>query len=141
MRRLGRILSCGVLVLWAGCSSSPEAPSGALDGTWSGTMTGDGGGGITLVLAQNGAGIAGTFQWRSTDGTQTRAGEAGGTLAGSVLSLSLSGTPLVCPGGITLSGVVSATVTVNGSRMAGSYAAFTCGGAAAGTVEVARQPG
>lgn len=142
-RALWRIVVCGVvLVSLAACSSGPAAPSGGLDGTWLGTMTDSvsGPGTLKLVLTQTSAGVAGTFVLAFADVSQNRSGAAGGTLAASVLVMTLTPTaPLVCSPGVTLSGTVSTTMTVSGNRMTGTYSAFTCGGAIGGNIDVTHQ--
>lgn len=133
---------CVWLATLAGCSSGPAAPSSLLDGTWSGTFSdsGSGAGSAKLVLTQTAAGVAGTFAITFSDATKDRSGTVGGTVAASLLVLTLSpSAPVVCSPTVTLSGTLSATLTVAGNRMTGTYSSFTCGGAAGGSVDIARQ--
>jgi hypothetical protein len=138
----GRILiCCAWLASFSACSSGPAAPSGALDGVWSGTLSdgASGAGSATLVLTQMSAGVSGTFAITLPD-AQNRAGRVGGTVAASVLVLTLTpSTPLACSPTVTLSGTMSATMTVTGNRMTGTYSSFTCGGAIGGAIDITRQ--
>lgn len=140
---LGRILvCCAWLASFSACSSGPAAPSGALDGTWSGTLSDSaaGAGTAKLVLTQMSAGVSGTFAVTFPDATQNRVGTVGGTMAASVLVLTLTpSAPLACSPTVTLSGTMSATMTVAGNRMTGTYSSFTCGGAIGGAIDVTRQ--
>jgi hypothetical protein len=142
-RVVGRILVCCLLLAsFAACSSGPAAPTGGLDGTWSGTLTdsASGSGTAQLVLTQTSAGVSGTFVIAFPDASRNRSGTAGGTLAASVLVLTLSpSAPLACSPGVTLSGTISATATIVGNRMTGTYSSFTCGGAIGGTIDVTRR--
>lgn len=142
-RTLWRIVVCGALLLpVAACSSGPVAPSGGFDGTWLGTLSdsASGSGSVKLVLSQAAAGVSGTFAITFADSSQNRSGTAGGTAAAPLLVLSLvPAAPLVCSGGVTLTGTLSATMTMSGNRMSGSYSSFTCGGAIGGTLDVSRQ--
>lgn len=139
-RVIGLLVCCAWL--WCGaCSSPPSAPSGALDGTWAGTMTGDASDSavVTLVLAQTGAGVSGTFAITRPSAAD-RTGVVTGTLAAPVVLLTFSSPmPLVCSPTVTLSGALSATMTLNGSRMTGTYSAFTCGGAIGGSIDLTRR--
>jgi len=140
MHRVIGFLVCCAWLLCGACSPQPSSPSGALDGTWAGTMTGDGSeaGGVTLVLAQTGAGVSGTFVM-TRPSAPDRTGVVTGTLAAPVVLLTFaSPAPLVCSPTVTLSGTLSATMTLNGSRMTGTYSAFTCGGAVGGTIDLTR---
>ena len=142
-RVLRRILGCCLLASLPACSSSPAAPSvGGLDGNWSGSVKDSvaGPGTARFVLSQTGAGVSGTFALTFSAIPGDRIGTAGGTLAASVVILALvPSAPLVCSPTVTLSGAMSATMTIVGDRMTGTYSSFTCGGAIGGTIEVTRQ--
>jgi hypothetical protein len=134
------IAICAIVVFaLAGCEkSSPTEPSGNLAGTWSGPITGTaaGDGTAQLVLTQTGNGVAGTYTLVYPDASKNQAGVAGGTLVGSTLTLTLTpDAPLACSASVTLSGTMSATLTMSAAdRLEGSYAAFTCGGAVSGSL-------
>jgi hypothetical protein len=94
---------------------------------------------VTLVLAQTGAGVSGTFAITRPSAAD-RTGVVTGTLAAPVVLLTFSSPmPLVCSPTVTLSGALSATMTLNGSRMTGTYSAFTCGGAIGGSIDLTRR--
>jgi hypothetical protein len=146
MMRGARIVGIGVLLcgIAAGCvgKADPVAPGTALTGVWVGAVDGGGAatGTVRLVLTQMGAGVSGTFETSFPDVSLNRSGAAGGTILGDRLTVTLTpGTAVVCSASITLTGAVSAVLTIAGDRMTGPYTAFTCGGAVAGTVDVHRE--
>lgn len=143
MRTHAVICAIAILAL-AGCEkSSPTEPSGSLAGNWSGPMAGTTAGDATaqIALTQTGAGVTGTYTLAYTDASKNQSGVAGGTLAGTTLALTLTpAQPLAC-GSVTLSGTMSATLTMSApDRLEGSYAAFVCGGAIGGSIALQRQP-
>jgi hypothetical protein len=143
MRTHAVICAIAILAL-AGCEkSSPTDPSGTLAGNWSGPIAGTAAGDATaqIALTQTGAGVTGTYTLAYTDASKNQSGVAGGTLAGTTLALTLTpAQPLVC-GSATLSGTMSATLTLSApDRLEGSYAAFVCGGAIGGSIALQRQP-
>jgi hypothetical protein len=126
----------------AACGSDVSSPSGSLTGAWSGPITGEASvtGSARVVLTQTGSGVAGTFTTAYADATLDRSGSTGGTLVSNVLTMTLTpGTPLACGGGVTLSGTLSATLTVAADRLTGSYSGLTCGGATGGTLDLRRE--
>ncbi|HWB30830.1 MAG TPA: hypothetical protein VG736_10025 [Vicinamibacterales bacterium] len=143
MRTHAVICAIAILAL-AGCEkSSPTDPSGTLAGNWSGPIAGTAAGDATaqIALTQTGAGVTGTYTLAYTDASKNQSGVAGGTLAGTTLALTLTpAQPLVC-GSATLSGTMSATLTMSApDRLEGSYAAFVCGGAIGGSIALQRRP-
>ena len=127
----------------AACSdSAPPSPSGLFGGVWIGTLADSvsGNGAARVELAQNGAGVTGTFTWTFSAGTQ-RSGSASGTVAGSNGTLFFTpATGLICSSSLTLTGTMAANVVVSGPKMNASYSAFTCGDSLqTGTFELTRQ--
>ena len=123
----------------SGCgSSAPTSPSTqSIAGTWSGsiintTPAGQPNGNVVLTLAQTGSTLSGT--WSTTYPTSPSSNNAGtltGSLSGSGASFTLSpSNPTLCP--------YSATATVTGSSMAGTFAAFNCTIAVAGSFSVTK---
>jgi hypothetical protein len=144
MRRRSR-LSCPavcLLVLVAGCGSRlPVAPVLPLDGTWTGSIAHSRAGDGTVVLRMTQTGVAATGTWTASfaGGASGMTGSIGGTLSGPSAALFLTpADPLVCGGGLTLSGTFALTATVTGDRLSGSFVAFTCDGADTGDLDVTR---
>jgi hypothetical protein len=133
------LLACGLL---AACGrQGPTSPDGQLSGAWSGAITGSpsGAGTAKLVLTQNGAGLAGTFTVTWPDAAQNRTGVASGTATGGVATIAMTPTtPLSCPGSLTLTGTMTATVAIGSGRLTGSYSSLACGGAQSGTLDLAK---
>jgi hypothetical protein len=126
----------------AACGSNVATPSGSLSGAWSGPIAGDASaiGTARLLLTQTGSGIAGSFTTTYPDARQNRSGTAGGTVVSNVVTMALTPSgPLQCAGGITLSGTLSATLTLVADRLTGTYSGLTCGGAVGGTVDLGRE--
>ena len=128
-------------LLSAGCGDTPAEPTTGVSGTWRGTITrGATAGTTTVVLAQAGAGVTGTWSADLEGAAFDQSGTVGGTVTASTVSLFLQpGSPTVCDSGATLSG----TLTMNGSlttdRLTGDYVVLTCDAAATGRIEVTRQ--
>jgi hypothetical protein len=135
-----------VAALATDCGSSPTSP-GAGDvadfrGTWTGTLVDDTGAKatMTLDLKQTGPSVAGTFVSASTSGAVAGAGTTSGTASGSTVVIFLTrSAPVVCVSpALTLSGSVSATLTLANQKLTGRYTTLTCTGAAGGTIELSR---
>jgi hypothetical protein len=129
------------LLLAAGCGSDgPAAPSGALAGRWSGTITRGADEGTTVwQLTQTGSGVSGTWSADFAGAAKDVGGLAGGTVIGSSVSLFLTPSePIACGSGITLSGTLSVDATVSGDRLTGTYLVFTCDSVETGNVDVRR---
>jgi hypothetical protein len=131
-----RALLFVLVVGGAACSSdSPSQPTSPFEGEWSGAMADNALGQvpISLELADSPAGASG--EWSATVAGQV----VNGTLlavstieAGSARHLISAG----CSGG---AGFWSLTATFSGSRMTGSYGAFSCSGLTSGTLEVVKK--
>ncbi len=137
-----RIMPAALLLAAASCgSSNPAAPSDALTGRWAGVLTrGTDTGSTTWQLSQNGPAVTGTWSVNFAGPTPDASGSVGGTVVGTTASLFLTpASEIVCPGGMTLSGIMTITATLSGERMTGSHVTFTCDSVDTGAVDVRRQ--
>lgn len=126
------------LLTAAACGDETTSPSGVLTGAWSGTVVDSvsGSGAARLVLEQRAASISGTFT-TTFGGVVSREGAVSGSANGPIATLFfMPPTLLVCGPGVTLSGTLAITLTLSGSRLAGTYSGFTCGGALSGTLDL-----
>ena len=141
-----RLTCTGIVALLAvllvtSCADGPAAPGGPFNGSWAGSIADSvaGTGSARLVLVQTGAGVSGTFTTSFGDSAFDRAGSVSGTARSTAASVSLApGQPIAC-GGFNLSGTIEATVSVNGTRLTGTYAVFACSGAVTGMLDLTRQ--
>jgi hypothetical protein len=108
---------------------------------WRGTYTrGASSGTMTLQLTQSGAGVTGTWSTDLEGVEFDQAGSLGGTATGSRVALFLTpAASLICSSGITLSGTLSLTASVEGDRLSGDVVALECESVATGRIEVTRQ--
>lgn len=130
-----------VTMLGSGCgSSAPTTPSvQSIAGNWNGTITtttpaGQPNGNVAFTIAQTGSTLSGT--WSTTYPTSPASNNAGsltGSLSGSGATFTLSpSNPTNCP--------YSATAALSGSSsMSGTFAAFNCTIAVAGSFSVTKQ--
>lgn len=129
-------LRCLALLLLVSCggSSGPTAPSVLqVVGTWSGTITSNqvaGNGPAQITISQSGSTLSGT--WNATGPGGPDSGSMTGSVSGNAVTMTLqSSVPTNCP--------YNVTVTVNGSLMTGTYAAFNCTVAASGGISLTKQ--
>jgi hypothetical protein len=131
-------LSIAVMI---GCGPPPAGPTDPLSGRWSGAIVdrAAGTGVLQLDLTQSQGAVTGSWIATFSSGGPNGSGTVGGTLGGSNLLLSLvPQTMLACAGGVKLSGTITLVGSVDADHLKGTYSAFTCGGAAAGTVDLTR---
>ena len=139
--RLSRF-ACGVgaLVVLSSCgSSAPTSPSTqSIAGNWTGAIintvpAGQPNGNVVFTLAQTGSNLSGT--WSTTYASSPSSNNAGtltGSLSGSGGTFTLSpSNPTLCP--------YSATSTISGNSMTGTFSAFNCTIAIAGSFSVTKR--
>lgn len=132
------------LLCVTGCRASrPASPSSVLDGSWTGSIGADGGssGQIVLTLRQTGPGVSGEWTGRSGDAWLNRAGVVSGSVTLPTVSLFLTPQVGINCGGLTLSGTLGLTATIDGDHLVGRYVALTCDSATGGTIDVTRTGG
>jgi hypothetical protein len=127
------LAACGASAA-CGSSSSPTGPSThSVNGTWSGSITSNlavGSGPATVTLSQSGNRLSGT--WSVIGPTSPDSGSLTGSVDGSAVSVTLSpSVPTGCP--------YTATMTVSGNSMTGTYAAFNCTASIAGGIALTKQ--
>ncbi len=145
---IGRLKLGALTMAWCvtsiACGASPTAPGTQmpLNGAWNGTVTPDSGGTgtATMVLAQVGDGVSGTFSLAAAGSGLAANGTVGGTVSGASIALFLTpSVPLVCSPVLTLSGTIGTTLTIGTGRLSGRYLVTTCTGAQVGSVDFVRQ--
>lgn len=132
------------LLCVAGCrAGQPSSPSNALDGSWTGTIVPDGAGAgqLTLTLRQVGAGVTGEWTATFADAAFNRAGGVSGTVMSAAVSLFLAPQVGINCGGVTLSGTLGVTTTLDVDHLSGRYTVLECGGASGGAIDVRRTGG
>ena len=133
-----------LLAVGAAFTASPTSPTTASDvlGTWTGSVADDSGlsGAASLSLTtQNVQGVSGTFTMTSSASMLAVSGAASGPAVGSTISLFLvPSTPLVCSPNVTLSGSISANLTLANGRLTGRYFGVTCGASRSGTLDLSK---
>lgn len=138
------LLVAAALAINCGSSPTSPGPGNAADfrGMWTGTLVDDSGAKATmsLDLEQNGLAVSGTFVSSSTARDIAGTGTTSGTASGSTVVIFLTRVlPVVCVSpALTLSGAISATLTLANQRLTGRYTTLTCAGAAGGTIELNR---
>ena len=143
MRKPSSFLRAGAVacLVLSGCDrDTPTEPASGVDGAWRGTITrGAVAGTITMQLTQSGAGVTGTWTADLGGLEFDQSGSAGGTVAGSTVSLFLSPeAPLTCASGTTLSGTLALNGSVTGDRLVGDSVVFACNSAVTGRIDMTR---
>lgn len=131
------VVMCGV----GACRRSPAAtPSHPLDGTWTGSLSPDGGaaGQLAVTLRQAAAGVSGEWTATFSDPSSNRAGSVSGTVTGTVVALFLTPQVGLNCGGVPMSGTLGVSAVLDADRIAGRYTVLTCTGTSGGAIDVRR---
>jgi hypothetical protein len=126
-------------VVAVACGRAPAAPSDEVAGTWVGSVSDRtaGMGTLTLHLTTDRGGVGGTWAMDFAADGNDRNGTVGGSLIGPRLVAGLTpDSPFVCASDPAISGVLTLTATVVGSKLSGSYAGFGCGAVLSGAVDL-----
>jgi hypothetical protein len=127
------LVACGASAACSGLRSpfGPSTPS--VSGTWSGTITSNqvaGSGPARVTISQTDNNLSGS--WSVTGPNGPDSGSLTGSVDGSAVSMTLSpSVPTSCP--------YTATATVSGNSMTGTYAAFNCTLPVAGGITLTKQ--
>lgn len=127
------LVACGASAACSGLSKLTGPSTASVSGTWSGTITSNqvaGNGAARVTISQTDDKLSGT--WNTTGPNSPDSGSLTGFVDGSAVSMTLSpSVPTSCTS--------TATVTVSGNSMTGTYAAFNCTVAAAGGIALTKQ--